>query len=176
MRRGYIRSSSWCTRDEQEAALHAHGVEIIYVEGQNEKLADAVRSLREGDELCIYSLDRLAGERIALEKWMRAVRDRRAVIVEVLKNRRDDDAEDVADMIFDAMRRRGHKREDAQRYGKKAKHRKVRAKISRDEAIRIWRDAAHTRQEAAKLIGMSPATCFRRYGARGVPDGRPRTK
>lgn len=177
MKRGYVRPSGWLTRAEQWDALVAFEVpdDAIYVEGEIGTLADAVKSLRPGDEFCVYDLNVIAGERIALEKWMRKIREEhRTVIIEVLKNRRSDNIEHVADMIFDALRRRGHKSEDAQRYGKMAKKRKVRAKVSRERAIALWRDPSLTRQEAARKIGMSAATCFRRYGKRGVPDGRPR--
>lgn len=178
MKRGYIRPSGWCSREDQEATLIAAGValDVIYVEGEIGNLHYAVLSLREGDELVVSSLDRIAGDRIALQKWMAEVRAKGAVILEAETGRRTDDAEQAVEMVLDALKRRGHKTEDAKRYGKMAKHSKRRAQVGRDEAFRIWRDEKYTRDEAAKLIGLSPTTCFRRYGKRGVPEGRPRTR
>ncbi len=174
MRRGYIRVTSRVSKADQWQALISAGVpeHAIYVEGEIGTLSDAVRSLREGDELCVYTLDRIAGDKLALRDWMARVRGKKAAVVEVLTGRTTGLPEDVAEMVFDALKRKGHSTEDAKRYGKMRKAKKLKAKVSRPAALAIWRDATMTRDEAAKKIGLSPATCFRRYGSRGTPPGR----
>lgn len=174
MRRGYIRVTSRVSKADQWQTLISAGVpeHAIYVEGEIGTLADAVRSLRDGDELCVTTLDRIAGNKLALQDWMAKVRDKQATIVEVSTGRTTKVPWDTAEMIFGAIKRKGHSTEDARRYGKMRKAKKLKAKVSRPAALAIWRDATLTRDEAAKKIGLSPATCFRRYGSRGTPPGR----
>ncbi len=174
MRRGYIRVTSRVPESVQREGLIAADVpeHAIYIEGKIGTIADAIKSLRPGDELCVYTLDRIAGDKLALRDWMAKVREKKAAIVEVLTGRTTGNPEDVAEMVFDALKRKGHSTEDAKRYGKMRTAKKLKAKVSRPAALAIWRDAALTREEAARKIGLSPATCFRRYGSRGTPPGR----
>lgn len=174
MRRGYIRVTARVPREDQWQALVAAGVpeHAIYVEGEIGTLADAVRSLRDGDELCVTGLDRIGSSSSRLREWMSKVREKKAEIVEVLTGRTTEDPAHVAEMVFDALTRRGHSTDDARRFGKLRKARKRPAKLGRHDALTIWRNPDLTRDEAAAKIGLSPATCFRRYGSRGTPPGR----
>lgn len=182
MKRGYVRATRRLPKDLQIAALVAYGVDrdVIYVEGENkETLDEAVRSLRveAADELVVYTLDRIAGSKRELRKALAAIRDKKAVIVEVLTGRRSDDPDHMAEMIIDALTRKGHATADASRFGAMASHRQKPLRMSEEVAKAIWIDARiRTNAEAAKKIGLSAQQCYNRWGYSGRKAGRPRQR
>ena len=180
MQRGYIRATKAYPRDVQWNALVEAGVDpgVIYIEGEVGRWKDLIKSLREAarDEIVVYTLQVVAGDVRGLRAAMKQARDKRAVVVEILQERRSDDAEQVADMIFDALSRPGLSSDEASRIAKLRKPRRKALNVTRREAIRIWRDRSiTTNEEAAALIGLSVPTCFRRFKASGRPAGRRRT-
>ena len=93
--------------------------------------------------------------------------------MEVLTDRRSDDAEQVADMILDTLKRKGPSHADAVRVGKSVRNRKEKASLKRADTIKAWKDKSiATNQGAADRIGLSIPTCIRRYGNSGRQIGR----
>lgn len=50
------------------------------------------------------------------------------------------------------------------------------ANVSRAEALTIWRDKSITNEEAARRIGLSVRTCYRRFKDSGREAGWPKRR
>lgn len=158
-----------------------HLVEPYYVEGENETAQDAVRSLREGDELCVTTLDRLTVKRTALREMIEEVHKRGAVIVELWTGRRSDDVAALPGMIAEAFEAllRDH-RHQQRRAGRKTGKRGGRKKLDRmdeKEAKAIWRSLEYPEDWRAlqHMPGWTQRTAYRWLGPRGIRVGRPKT-
>ena len=182
MRRGYVRHSGRVSKQKQIAALSRHLVEVIYVEGEDETADDAIRSLREGDELCVTTLDRLARKRTELRTVIEAVHQRGAVIVELLTGRRSDNLADMPAMIAEAfeMLLRDHKNQQ-RRLGRKTGRkggRPPKDKMQKEQAEAIWFDSRIKlmRDAVARMTGWNYRSAYKEFGPRGVHAGRPAGK
>ena len=112
--RGYVRPLPRFAASGQEARLRAHGVpaDKIYVEGREGETLDAlVRSLRDGEAVCVVRLHLLAPPRqrtadrprLALWSAVREIEARGASIFEVDSGRSTTDRDTRDDMIADAI-------------------------------------------------------------------------
>jgi DNA invertase Pin-like site-specific DNA recombinase len=170
----------------QIAAMVQHLVEPYYVEGEDETATDAVRSLREGDELCVTTLDRLAGKRTLLREMIEEVHKRGAVIVELSTGRRSDDVSALPGMIAEAfeMLLRDHRHQQrrlGRKTGRKGGRKPKDDRMDEKEARAIWRDRTMQDWQALlKMPGWSKRSAYRLLGPRGFaagwPKGRKRTK
>lgn len=176
MKRGYVRHTSRDPGDKQKAELKALGIRTIYVENDaKDVLSIAVKALRKGDEFWVTSLDRIAADKTKLNACMQQIDDRKSVIVEARSGLRSDVPAQLRQMLFDALKRKGHSSKKAREYGAKAKRKKGKMKLPLKEAQKIWRDPQYTTKEAAALIGVSTATLRRdekNFGRRNIPTGR----
>ena len=180
MKRGYVRPSGRVGRAKQVAEMGRHLIEVVYVEGNEETADDAIRSLREGDELCVTTLDRLAAKRSEIMSRVEAVHSRGAVVVELLSGRRSNDAKALPHMVAEAfeMLLRDN-RYQTRKYGKKTGKKGGRPKVDRmpkDQALVIWRSAVYEKPEDAivHMPGWSVRTAFRLLKGRGLRVGRPK--
>lgn len=157
-----------------------HFVEVWYVEGDDETADDAIRSLREGDELCVTTLDRLAAKRSEIMPRVEAVHSRGATVLELLTGRRSDDVKALPHMVAEAfeMLLRDH-RHQQRKLGRKVGKKGGRPKADRmaeAEARIIWRSAEFETPDDAvlKMPGWTVRTAFRLLGGRGLRVGRPK--
>jgi hypothetical protein len=178
MKRGFARKTPRHSEAKQKAALLAAGVEdrVIYV--GDDDLDSFVRALRPGDEACVASLARFAPNRRILGDVIEAIHQKGAVIVEVETGRRSDDPPAQARMILDAADelagdQRKLRRSDAIRYGKLGGKPFKQANMPDADAVAIWRNLDISSRDAADMIGLNYVTCYRRFGKRGAPAGRP---
>jgi DNA invertase Pin-like site-specific DNA recombinase len=186
MKRGYVRPSGRVGRAKQIAEMGRHLIEVIYVEGEDETAEDAIRSLREGDELCVTTLDRLAAKRSEIMPRIEGVHSRGAAVVELLTGRRSDDPKALPHMIVEAfeMLLRDH-RHQQRKAGKKhgaLGGRPTDKRMPEAEARVIWRSAElpDPNDAIAKMWGWSIRDAYRKLGPRGLRagwiKGRPRKK
>ena len=180
MKRGYVRHSGRVGKTKQLAEMGRHLVEVVYVEGDDETADDAIRSLREGDELCVTTLDRLSAKRSEIMPRVEAVHSRGAVVLELLTGRRSDDPAALPHMVAEAfeMLLRDN-RYQTRKYGRKTGKRAGRPKEDRmpdAEARIIWRSAEFETPDDAvlRMPGWSVRTAFRLLGGRGLRVGRPK--
>lgn len=179
MKRGYVRPSGRVGRAKQIAEMGRHLIEVVYVEGDDETADDAIRSLREGDELCVTTLDRLAAKRSEIMPRVEAVHSRGAVVVELETGKRSDDPKALPHMVaraFEMLLR--DNRYQTRKYGKKTGAKGGRPKEDRmpeAKARIIWRSAEfETPADAVmRMPGWSVRTAFRLLGGRGLRVGRP---
>lgn len=189
---GYVRvSTQYQCEDRQLAAMREYGVSEnhIVVEKQSGKDFDRpgyqhlLRQLRAGDTLVIKSLDRLGRNYAEIQEQWRIISKERGVAVVVLDmpllNTREH-TELVGQLISDLVlqllsfvaqmeRESIHER---QREGiNAAKARGVhfgrpRAELPEGfkETVEAWRRGEFTAQEAARRLGLSRGTFFRRVG------------
>lgn len=187
---GWTRPSLQLSEKRQKAVLVEHKCHPIYSASEHDWTV-VVASLRERDELWMTTLARLASPRLELNIARKAVRAKKAVIVEALTGRRSDKAEDAEDMAFDAaaelMREaRGLAPEEAAEYSRrgglatrarwKRAHRGNRMPVS--EARGYWKDHTLSNAEAlAKMWGWTQRMAYRhpQLGPRGKAAGRPKT-
>jgi len=182
VRRGYVRHSGRVSATKQIALMGRHLIEVYYVEGSDETVEDAIRSLREGDEFCVSTLDRAARKRSELPGLIEQVHGRGAVVVELLTGRRSDKPEDAARMVAEAfeMLLRDHKsqtRKAGRRAGRKG-GRPPKDKMQKEQAEAIWFDSRIKlmRDAIAKMDGWNYRTAYNEFGPRGVHAGRPAGK
>lgn len=178
MKRGFARKTPRHSEAKQKAALLAAGVEARVIYTGDDELESFVRSLRPGDEACVTSLARFAPNRRILGDVIEAIHQKSAVIVEVETGRRSDDPPAQARMILDAADelagdRRKLRRSDAIRYGKLGGKPFKQANMPDADAVAIWRNLDLTSRDAADMIGLNHVTCYRRFGKRNAPAGRP---
>lgn len=154
-----------------------HLVEPYYVDGEDEDVMVAVRSIREGDELCVTTLDRLAPKRVRLRELIEEVHSRGGVIVELETGRRSDDVRALPGMIAEAFEAllRDH-RHQQRRAGKKNGKRGGRpVKVDRmDERLArpIWTNRELSDWQALQLMsGWTLRSAYRHLGPRGFPAG-----
>jgi DNA invertase Pin-like site-specific DNA recombinase len=159
-----------------------HLVEPYYVQGEDEDVTDAIRSIRDGDELCVTTLDRLAPKRVQLRELIEEVHKRGGVIVELWTGRRSDDVRALPGMIAEAFEAllRDH-RHQQRRAGKKTGKRGGRPpktdRMPEAEAKAIWRNRELEDWQALQLMtGWTLRTAYRRLKARGFPAGWPAGK
>lgn len=179
MKRGYIRPTKRIPRQVQWDALIADGVDpgAIYVEGEIGTWADCLKSLRPEaeDEVVVYLLQVVAGNKRDLRRAMMDARAKKARIKEAYTQRRSDDPDHVTEMVFDALTRKGHSPEKASEYGAQASHPLKETAVPEAEARAIWTDARiRTNKQAAEKIGLSVQQCYNRWGYSGRPAGRPK--
>lgn len=179
MKRGYVRPSGRVGRAKQLAEMGRHLIEVVYVEGDEETADDAIRSLREGDELCVTTLDRLAAKRSEIMPRVEAVHSRGAVVVELLTGRRSDNAKALPHMVAEAFEmllrdNRHQQRKQGRKTGKKGGRPKV-DRMPEDQARVIWRSAEFKHPEDAimHMPGWTVRTAFRLLRGRGLRVGRP---
>jgi len=179
MKRGYVRPSGRVGRAKQLAEMGRHLIEVVYVEGEDETADDAIRALREGDELCVTTLDRLAAKRSEIMPRVEAVHSRGAVVLELLTGRRSVDAKALPHMVAEAfeMLLRDN-RHQQRRLGRKTGKKGGRPKEDRmpdAEARIVWRSAEFATPDDAvlKMPGWTVRTAFRLLGGRGLRVGRP---
>lgn len=182
MRRGYVRHSGRVSGKKQIAAMVQHLVSPYYVEGEDETAMDAVRSLREGDELCVTTLDRLTSSRTELRTMIEEVHRRGAVVVELWTGRRTDNLADLTGMVaeaFEALLRdhRHQQRRSGRKAGKKGGRPVSTDRMPEAEALVIWRNLELEDWQALQLMkGWTLRTAYRRLKARGFPAGWPKGK
>jgi DNA invertase Pin-like site-specific DNA recombinase len=182
MRRGYVRHSGRVSGKKQIASMVGHLVEPYYVQGEDEDVMDAIRSIRPGDELCVTTLDRLAPKRTQLGELIEEVHKRGGVIFELDTGRRSDDVRALPAMIseaFEALLRdhRHQQRRTGRKVGKKG-GRPVRSdRMPEAEALAIWRNLElNDWQALQQMTGWTLRTAYRRLKARGFPAGWPAGK
>lgn len=182
MRRGYVRHSGRVSKQKQVAAMVSHHVQVWYVEGEDETAHDALRSLREGDELCVTTLDRIASKRTELRTVIEEAHKRGAIIVELFTGRRTDNLADIPGMVAEAFEAllRDH-RHQQRRLGRKTGKRGGRKKAERmpePEARAIWCSREYPEEWRALqlMTGWTKRTAYRWLGPRGVRVGRPKGK
>jgi DNA invertase Pin-like site-specific DNA recombinase len=180
VRRGYVRHSGRVSEKKQIAAMVQHLVEVYYVEGDDENVDDAIRSLREGDEFCLTTLDRAARKRSELPGLIDRIHDKGAVVVELWTGRRSDRPADAARMVAEAfeMLLRDHKSQ-TRKAGRKAGRkggRPPKDKMQREQAEVIWFDVRVIKMQDAieRMTGWNYRSAYREFGPRGVHAGRPR--
>lgn len=157
-------------------------IEVYYVEGDDENVEDAIRSLREGDELCVTSLDRAARKRSELATVIKRVHAKGAVVVELISGRRSDRPDDAAHMVAEAfeMLLRDHKSQQ-RRLGRKTGRkggRPPKEKMQKEQAEAIWFDSRIKlmRDAIARMDGWNYRGAYNEFGPRGVHAGRPAGK
>lgn len=155
-------------------------IEVYYVEGADETVEDAIRSLRDGDEFCVTTLDRAARRRSELPGLVERIHAKGAVVVELLTGRRSDLPADAARMVAEAfeMLLRDHKsqtRKAGRRTGRKG-GRPPKDKMQKEQAEAIWFDVRVTKMQDAieRMTGWNYRSAYREFGPRRVHAGRPR--
>lgn len=182
MRRGWVRHSGRVSEKKQIAAMVQHLVEPYYVDGEHEDVMVAVRSIREGDELVVTTLDRLAPRRVQLRELIEEVHKRGGVIVELETGRRSDDVRALPGMIaeaFEALLRdhRHQQRRAGKKNGKRGGRPPNTDRMPEAEALAIWRNRELEDWQALQLMkGWTLRTAYRRLKARGFPAGWPAGK
>lgn len=155
-------------------------VDPYYVEGEHETAMDAVRSLREGDELCVTSLDRVSSKRTALRQMVEEVHGRRAVIVELWTGRRSDDVSALPGMMADAfealLRDHRHQQRRLGRETGKQGGRPRKERLPEPQAKVIWRSLEYPEEWQAlqHMPGWTQRSAYRWLGPRGIRVGRPK--
>lgn len=185
MKRGYVRGSPRAKPKKQIDAMKAAGIEVVYVEGEHETVNDFIRSLREGDEAVVTTLDRLAKRRSSLQEAINGIHDRGAVIVELETGMRSDNRDQLANMIFsaaNALARDGTAQQSkvAMLNGKKGGRPVNTDRLDMKAAEREWFDVRHETVFDALLAmpGWSMRSAYREFGRRNIgrpgPRGKPR--
>lgn len=181
MKRGYVRGSPRMKAKRQLEAMAHHGITTIYEEGGDEVVWDFVRSIREGDEACVYSMDRLAPRRSMLKEIVSGIHERGGVIVELSTGMRSDDRDHLADMIFNAasaLARDGTAQQSkiARRNGLRGGRPPKTDRLGLDKAKAIWFDPKHVTTEdvITHMPGWTLRTAYRAFGPRRVLVGRRR--
>jgi len=182
MRRGYVRASARVREKPQLDALTEFGLDrkAIYVQSAEEDVMDFLRSLREGDEACVTTLDRLAKTRMVLKDYIKEVHSRGAVLVETKTGRRSSDPQQLADMVIDAINtlaRDGwaQKPEVGKRFGVLGGRPVKSERMPEEQAGAIWFDAriSSVHDALAKMDGWTMRSAYRHFGSRGFGGGRP---
>lgn len=185
--RGYIRPSRRHSERAQRKVLEGAGA--IYVEGPEATLQHLISALRPKDIVLVTTLGRLGRSRRDLQVAIDDIHSRKAIIVEATTQRRSNRADDLKDMIFDAVdelaedRRvlTGKKaREYGSQGGKEAAKRAASKRMPKAEAERIWFDLRNktTRDAIDQMRGWTLRMAYTHFGGRlGVPGiGRPRKR
>lgn len=161
--------------------MKAAGIEVVYVEGAEETVNDFIRSLRDGDEAIVTTLDRLAPRRSALQEAVNAIHDRGAVIVELETGMRSDDRDQLANMIFsaaNALARDGTAQQSrvAKKNGMKGGRPVNVDRLDQKAAEREWFDVRHETVFDALLAmpGWSMRSAYREFGPRNIGKPGPR--
>lgn len=186
---GWTREAKNLSEARQRAILVKHKCYPIFSASEKD-LSTVVTQLREGDELWLTTLARLDTPRTELNRSRKVVQAHGVVIVEALTGRRSDNAENAADMAFDAaaelMREaRALPSDQAVEYGKRGglatrlrfraamKGKRMPAAIARG----FWKDHELTNAEALEQMwGWTEKAAYRHklLGRRGLAKGRPR--
>lgn len=180
MKRGYVRASPRVREKPQIDMLTEYGVSrnSIYVQSDEEDVTDFLRSLREGDEACVVTLDRLAKRRSDLQVYMQEIEKRQAILVEAKTGRRAETVADVRDMIFDAVNMLARdgvaQRPDVGRLNGILGGRPKNERMADEQAREIWTDGRYTVDDALmKMTGWTMRSAYRVLGPRKVGGGRP---
>lgn len=153
-------------------------------------LSDYINALREGDEVWVTSMGRLAAKRGELKRAVDLIHGKKCVIVEAASERRSD--RDGAGMALDAADElMGEGRmlspEQARKHGAKggkANAKLVAAKFAKTrmalaEARKIWTDPDLATLSNARVLKQMPGwaqqAAYRHIGPRGLAKGRPRS-
>jgi hypothetical protein len=177
---GFISAYRGNSAEQQEAALAAAGVKVVYRAKGGEVPADAYARLRRPtDCLAIAGTLRVFGD---TRKEIRSVTDDFAangkIILNIFTGQRSD--RDGIAMFDEAWGQiQGEARvsnpETHREHG--ANGAKVRAagyrkrRLRKTAALKIWQDPTYTVEEALELIGWSRAAAYKYLKSRGVPSG-----
>lgn len=178
MLRGYVLHSRRSAASAQEKALREAGVTVVYIEGKVGDVATAIRTLREDDGLAVNRLSDLANDRRSLRKYIQQVHEKGAHVYEVATKRRSDNANHLAEMIFDATDKlgqikKGHDPKKAREFGLRGGRPRSDRGITDADAEKHWFDMRHdTNTEALKHMGSWTETAaWRKFGASGRKTG-----
>lgn len=180
MKLGYVRPSPWYTAARQIEALRAYAVEVerIYVEGRDgESLAEAIRVLEPGDELCLATADRLTNRRTLIAPTLDDIHEKGAVAVDVRSGQRSTGYHFMADAIAGLARdRRKLTRAEARKMGAAGGRPAAKPLVPIAQARAIWKDITIDGGDALVQIGLSKDTAYRMFGPRGMKAGRPKKR
>lgn len=184
-----MRGSARAGEAAQSKMLEEHGVQLIY--GEGERTLDAlINSLREGDEVWVTSLARLAPKRPLLKRAVDEIHNKKCLVVEAASGRRSD--RDGAMMALEAADElmgegRSLTPDQAQRFGSagaaanvaRIMDKFVKRRMPTLEATKIWTDpdlAPLSNYTILKrMAGWTQRMAYRHIGPRGLAKGRPRS-
>ncbi len=178
MRLGYVRPSPWFTAKRQIEALLAFDVDPdrICVEGRDgESLAEVIRVLEPGDELCLATADRLTNRRTLIAPTLDDIHEKGAVAVDVNSGQRSPGYHFMADAIAGLARdRRKLTSAEARKIGAAGGRPAATPLVPLAQARAIWKDTSIDGGDALVQIGLSKDTAYRMFGPRGMKAGRPK--
>lgn len=169
--------------------LERHNIRPIY-DAEAVSFEDFVKALREGDEVWVTSLARLAPRRRELREAIELIHNKNAVIVEAASERRSDRAAQATAMVLDAAdelagEARGLTPQQAREFGArggnataKVYKQRFRNRMPLGEAKKIWTDpdlaTLSNHRILKRLAGWTQVSAYRHLGPRGLGKGRPR--
>ena len=174
----WVRASPRHPAKSQRAAVMQHAG-LVYDEADGETVAGMIDALRPGREVYVHGVHRLAPTRQELGAALAGIHAKGAKLY-------DTEAQVWVDPgSFEAVvaalgvllgERRMPTTALARKRGKLGGKPPSLAKVSRAEALAIWRDKSITNEEAARRIGLSVRTCYRRFKDSGREAGWPKRK
>lgn len=178
MKRGYVRPSPRCPREEQIIVLTAWGAKSIYIEGEGEDRSDFIRSLRPDDEPGVSDAHRFGFTWTDMLNGIETVEAKGLQLINARKGKPLSGGDIAAAKAYYAGEKRIPTTEDA-RARAKLSH-KARGKMlngNKRKVERLWRDHEietdkHAMARIAGVLGdtVSYSTLYREFG----PSGRPR--